>query len=432
MKSRVATIQDVARSAEVSTTTVSRVVNRKGFVSDGARLAVLEAIDDLGYVPSAAARGLASRQSGMIGLCLPDTGKPDDLAGRAHDGSGVRVLLDPRPAGEIGWGGLYFGEVLRGAEYAAWEAGLALTVATAREPDLEARVLAMAGRVDGLVVVAQSLPDDLLDHVARRVPLVVLAGPMVTDRYDHVTVDNAAGMTRLVEHLVVDHGIRDLAYVAGRAGTPDDAILGVGAPSFLAGLGTTLLVVLVNLSLVRTGGATVLAAFAVCARLQTFATMPQTGISQGLQPVVGYNAGARLVDRVRRARTLALRATTLYSVLAATALAVLAEPLVTFFVDEPDVVRTGSVALRVLAVGLAVSEVAPLVSAYFQALGRARPSYLISLGTLVGIKVPLVLVLGPTGSSGTWIALAAGEVLAALAALLVLLAVQRRDRRGAP
>lgn len=210
------------------------------------------------------------------------------------------------------------------------------------------------------------------------------------------------------------------------------AILGVGAPSFLAGLGTTLLVVLVNLSLVRTGGATVLAAFAVCARLQTFATMPQTGISQGLQPVVGYNAGARLVDRVRRARTLALRATTLYSVLAATALAVLAEPLVTFFVDEPDVVRTGSVALRVLAVGLAVSEVAPLVSAYFQALGRARPSYLISLGTLVGIKVPLVLVLGPTGSSGTWIALAAGEVLAALAALLVLLAVQRRDRRGAP
>ncbi|MFD6163987.1 MATE family efflux transporter [Oerskovia sp. NPDC060287] len=210
------------------------------------------------------------------------------------------------------------------------------------------------------------------------------------------------------------------------------AILGVGAPSFLAGLGTTLLVVLVNLSLVRTGGATVLAAFAVCARLQTFATMPQTGISQGLQPVVGYNAGARLVDRVRRARTLALRATTLYSVLAATALAVLAEPLVTFFVDEPDVVRTGSVALRVLAVGLAVSGVAPLVSGYFQALGRARPSYLISLGTLVGIKVPLVLVLGPTGSSGTWIALAAGEVLAALAALLVLLAVQRRDRRGAP
>ncbi|MFJ4108021.1 MATE family efflux transporter [Oerskovia enterophila] len=209
------------------------------------------------------------------------------------------------------------------------------------------------------------------------------------------------------------------------------AILGVGAPSFLAGLGTTLLVVLVNLSLVRTGGVTALAAFAVCARLQTFATMPQTGISQGLQPVVGYNAGAHLAHRVGRARTLALRATTLYGALAAIVLAALAEPLVSFFVDEADVVRTGAAALRVLAVGLAVSGIAPLVSAYFQALGRARPSYLISLGTLVGIKVPLVLVLGPTGAVGTWIALAAGDVLAALAALLILHAVRRRDRRTA-
>ncbi|MGN6239326.1 MAG: LacI family DNA-binding transcriptional regulator [Cellulosimicrobium cellulans] len=215
-------MQDVARRAEVSITTVSRVVNRSGFVSDGARLAVLEAIDELGYVPSAAARGLATRRSGMVGLCLPDTGVADDLAqSRVVDGA-VQVLVDPVPAGGFAWGGHYFGEVLRGAEYTAWKSGLALTVATAREPDVEARVLAMAGRVDGLVVVAQTLPDDLLEHVARRVPLVVLAGLPRADRYDHVTVDNAAGMARLVDHLIVDHGIDDLAYVAGRAGTPDD------------------------------------------------------------------------------------------------------------------------------------------------------------------------------------------------------------------
>ncbi|MGN6239328.1 MAG: MATE family efflux transporter [Cellulosimicrobium cellulans] len=210
------------------------------------------------------------------------------------------------------------------------------------------------------------------------------------------------------------------------------AVLGVGAPSFLAGLGTTLLAVLVNLALARSGGATVLAAFAVCARLQTFVTMPQTGISQGLQPVVGYNAGARLGHRVARARTLALRATTLYGILVAGALAVLAEPLVSLFVDAPDVVRTGTDALRVLAVGVAVAGIAPLVSAYFQALGRARPSYLVSVGTLVAIKLPLVLLLGPTGPTGTWAALAAGEVLAAVAALVVLGVVGRQDGRTVP
>lgn len=65
------------------------------------------------------------------------------------------------------------------------------------------------------------------------------------------------------------------------------ALLGIGLPSFLAGTGVTLLAVLVNATLAATGSVTALAAYAVCARLQTFVMMPHTGISQGLQPLVG-------------------------------------------------------------------------------------------------------------------------------------------------
>lgn len=104
------------------------------------------------------------------------------------------------------------------------------------------------------------------------------------------------------------------------------ALFGVGAPSFLAGLGTTLLAVLVNNSLAHVGGAVALAAYAVCARLQTFVMMPQLGISQGLQPIAGYNAGRRLHDRVRRARILTLRATLIYGAVVATAAILLADP----------------------------------------------------------------------------------------------------------
>ncbi|MFE7404822.1 MATE family efflux transporter [Isoptericola sp. NPDC057559] len=209
------------------------------------------------------------------------------------------------------------------------------------------------------------------------------------------------------------------------------AVLGVGAPSFLAGLGTTLLTVLVNLSLARdgaAGGAVALAAFALCARIQTFVTMPQTGISQGLQPIVGYNAGARLGARVARARRLALRATVIYGAGAAVAVALLAEPLVRLFVDEQDVVDVATGALRTLAVGFAVAGVTPLVSAYFQALGRARPSYVLSIGTLLVVRIPLVLVLGGHGPAATWAALAAGEVLSAACAWVVLRRVRGADR----
>ena len=208
-------------------------------------------------------------------------------------------------------------------------------------------------------------------------------------------------------------------------------LVDIGAPSFLAGFGVTLLVVVVNNALSGAVAATAaLAAFAICSRIQTFVAMPQLGISQGMQPVVGYNAGRRLTARVRRARTLSLRATLVYSTVAAGAVALLAEPITAVFVDDAAVRAESVDALRILAIGFATAGVTPLVSAYFQALGRPRPSYVISVGTLVLVKVPLVLALGHTGPTGTWTGLAAGELVSAGIALLVLRHLDARSTRG--
>ncbi|KUL25432.1 MATE family efflux transporter [Actinoplanes awajinensis subsp. mycoplanecinus] len=198
------------------------------------------------------------------------------------------------------------------------------------------------------------------------------------------------------------------------------ALLGVGAPSLLAGLGTTLLAVLVNNLLGGVAGAVALAAYAVCVRLQTFVFMPQLGISQGLQPIVGFNAGRGQPARVRRARVLALRASLTYGTVAALVLIVVAGPLIRIFVDDPVITPVAVRALRIVALGVAVAGVAPLVSAYFQSLGRTRPSYLISVGSLLLIKVPLLLALSHTGTTGIWLSLALGELVTATAALLLL------------
>jgi putative MATE family efflux protein len=213
------------------------------------------------------------------------------------------------------------------------------------------------------------------------------------------------------------------------------ALLGVGAPSFLAGLGASLLAVLVNNivahGLAPAAGVAVLAAYAVCARIQTFVRMPQLGISQGLQPIVGYNAGSRQFDRVRRARTLALRATLVYGVVTATVVVLFARPLIAVFIDDRAVAATADRALRIIAIGMAVAGVAPLISAYCQALGRATPSYVISIGTLIVIKAPLVLLLGRAGPTATWAALTIGEFASALTALLILRALPPSPRPAA-
>ena len=66
------TIYDVAREANVSMATVSRVVNGNPNVKPTTRKKVMEVIDRLGYRPNAVARGLASKKTTTVGLIIPD------------------------------------------------------------------------------------------------------------------------------------------------------------------------------------------------------------------------------------------------------------------------------------------------------------------------------------------------------------------------
>lgn len=220
------TVYDVAQRAGTSIATVSRVLRRPDEVREQTRALVHAAIQELGYVPSAAARGLAERQTGVLGLCFPDVDGIDDVADLPEPvrvGQAVEVVADVGSVPVTHPSSLYTGEVMRGAELEAWRTGLAVMIAVARGPRRSEMVSDLAGRVDGLAVLSATVPDDVLTHIARRIPVVVMAGPRVEgDQHDHISVDNAAGMRALVGHLVRDHGLRDLVFVGGSPDAPDD------------------------------------------------------------------------------------------------------------------------------------------------------------------------------------------------------------------
>jgi len=240
------TVYDVAAHAGVSIATVSRVLRRPDDVRPETRGRVLESVRALGYVPSGAARGLAGRRTGVLGLFLPghdglDGPEPDrartseattiplidDREGASAADAGRRAPSVSRaapPAVDAGSNpaNLYFDEVLRGAEVEAWRRGFALMVAAGRGSSREVMVNDIAGRVDGLAVLAQTVPADLLAHVSRRIPVVVLADSRPGDELDHVGVDNVAGMHALTDFVLGSHTVRDVAYVAGPSDSPDE------------------------------------------------------------------------------------------------------------------------------------------------------------------------------------------------------------------
>jgi LacI family transcriptional regulator len=221
------TVYDVAAHAGVSIATVSRVLRRPDDVREATRQRVLASIRELGYVPSASARGLASRRTGVIGIFMPgfDDARDGGEVGRpATQRALVQVIDDrgdqPIPQTEE----LYFDGVLRGAELEAWRHAQVLVVGVGRNGEPEDVIRDLAGRVDGLVILARSLPADLIDYVSRRIPIVLLASSgrgTELDRFDHVAAANTEGMQMLIEHLITACGVRDIAYLVGSSDSPD-------------------------------------------------------------------------------------------------------------------------------------------------------------------------------------------------------------------
>ena len=122
---------------------------------------------------------------------------------------------------------LYFDEVLRGSEIEAWHQGRSLLINIGlghSEEDITALVSDMAGKVDGMVVLARSIPDATLAFLRRRIPVVMVANAPQDDlpNADLVRVSNRKGMKTLVNHLIDAHHVDSFAYIAGPDDSPDN------------------------------------------------------------------------------------------------------------------------------------------------------------------------------------------------------------------
>lgn len=210
------TLYDVARFAGVSTATVSRVLHGPDRVRDSTRARVLRAISELGYVPDGAAQSLARSRKEVIGLvCVEHTGrKPgqDDVESMSL---------------------LFYDEVLRGVESGVRDLGWSLLITYLREDETRRaaylpgdepvlpRLLALSGKVDGLLIGEGVVPPELITKLAARLPVVLVAGNPAGRGADVVAADSWSGSAALVTHLVADHGRKRIFHVDGPPSAPD-------------------------------------------------------------------------------------------------------------------------------------------------------------------------------------------------------------------
>jgi DNA-binding LacI/PurR family transcriptional regulator len=185
------TIEEVARIAGVSRSTVSRVVNGSPAVSPEASEAVRQAIESLNYVPNRAARSLASSRALAIAVIIPE-----DL----H-----RFFGDP-----------FFASTVSGinAAIAASEYVLTLAIAS-NDPDDKMIGYVRSGSIDGAIVVSHHANDTFVERITAAVPVVYGGRPAsgAPDAY-YVDIDNAQGARDAVEYLI-GQGHRSIATITG-------------------------------------------------------------------------------------------------------------------------------------------------------------------------------------------------------------------------
>ncbi len=189
------TLEDIAKRAGVSRSTVSRVVNDHPNVRDNVRKRVQEVIRLTGYQPNAAARSLASQRSLMVGLVLPR--------------SVSSFFSDP-----------YFPRLTQGIAQACninnYTLGLFLVSTKDDEEKIYPR-LSRNGLLDGMLIQSSQFGDQLIDRlVDSGIPVVIVGRPFTSSDVSYIDVDNVNAAYNAVSHLI-RLGYQRIATITGGA-----------------------------------------------------------------------------------------------------------------------------------------------------------------------------------------------------------------------
>ena len=181
-------------------------------------------------------------------------------------------------------------------------------------------------------------------------------------------------------------------------------ILKYGLPSFCRQALASIATIALNVSAAVYGDAAV-AAMSIVGRLFMFVFAVNLGIGQGYMPVVGYNYGAGLYDRVKAAFCFTLKVTGVLMTVAALAGFTAAPVLIRLFIrNDAEVVRIGAGALRAMCLAMPLVPLGVVCNMTFQSIGRSWTATALSLARQGIFFLPLILVLpGALGITGVQI-----------------------------
>jgi MATE efflux family protein len=207
-------------------------------------------------------------------------------------------------------------------------------------------------------------------------------------------------------------------------------IIGIGMSPFAMNVCACIVVIFINKGFVAYGGDLAVGAYGIDNRVAFFFIMITMGVTQGMQPIAGYNYGSQQLDRLMKV----LR----YSVYAGVAVMTtgflvamfLPELCVRMFTSDETLIAMAVRGIRIDMAAFPVVGYQMVVTNFFQSIGKAKISMFLSLSRQLLFLIPLLIILPPQlGVDGVWLSLPVSDVIAAIVAAVMMFIYMKKFNR---
>lgn len=212
------------------------------------------------------------------------------------------------------------------------------------------------------------------------------------------------------------------------------SILSIGSPMFVMQLAASVMNAILNNQLRVHGGVLAVSVIGIVHSVALFIAMPIFGLTQGAQPIIGYNYGAGEYQRVKRTLLLAIfYATAICVVGFALVMLFPAQVIGLFHRDDQQLMALGTHAIRLCLMMFPIIGFQIVSSNYFQAVGKPRHALLLGLSRQVFLLIPAILILPHFfGLEGVWLAIPTADFCSSVLTGGWLWAELRHLRRRLP
>ncbi|MDD4609868.1 MAG: MATE family efflux transporter [Bacteroidaceae bacterium] len=198
-------------------------------------------------------------------------------------------------------------------------------------------------------------------------------------------------------------------------------ILYIGLSPFFMNVAACLIVIVINNALKDAGGDLAIGAYGIINRIIFLILMVVMGLNQGMQPIAGYNYGARQYHRLNQVLTTTIVIASIVSTLGFIIGELFPGTIVSLFTTDKELVALATEGMKIYVIGFPLVGFQVVVSNFFQSIGQAHKSILLSLSRQVFILLPCLFILPHFyGVAGVWYSMPIADISSSLLSAALL------------